>query len=311
MQEDGSLRHPPWLRKRFSIGDSLHEMKKLLSRSRLNTVCQSARCPNIGECFSSGTATFMILGDRCTRNCRFCAVEHGVPIPLDPKEPHRVAEAARRLGLTYVVVTSVTRDDLPDGGGIQFASVIRAIHGMYGRSVFLGNPWGVRVEVLTPDFSGNWEALWMVVEAGPDVYNHNLETVPRLYAVVRPEADYDRSLELLQQVKRMDSQIFTKSGLMVGLGEGFNEIVGVMKDLRFIGCDFLTIGQYLQPMRKKLPVVEFIPPERFREYETIARGMGFLSVACGPFVRSSFKADELYRTRNAGFTEEIKTGEIK
>jgi lipoic acid synthetase len=261
----------------------VRRVRELLARLELHTVCQSAHCPNACECFARGTATFLILGEACTRDCRFCAVEHGAPGPPDRGEPRRVAEAARRLGLRHMVVTSVTRDDLPDGGSGQFAATIAAIRVASDATI----------EVLTPDFQGRWECLDRVVEAGPDVFNHNVETVPRLYPRVRPQARYARSLELLRRVAERDGGILTKSGLMVGLGECYDEVIGVMGDLREVGCEALTLGQYLQPSREHLPVEEFITPETFGAYRKEAEAMGFLAVAAGPFVRSSYQAEAL------------------
>lgn len=260
------------------------EMAGFLKSMGLHTVCQSASCPNIGECFSRHTATFMILGNSCTRSCGFCGVSHEGPTPVDPDEPRRVAEASAKLGLRYVVVTSVTRDDLPDGGAHQFAETIRQLGSAIPES---------RVEVLIPDFQGAPSALKTVLEAGPFVLNHNVETVPRLYSTVRPQADYNRSLTVIETAKRFSSSIYVKSGLMVGLGEEEGEVVEVLSDLRRAGCDIVTIGQYLQPSRKNLPVVEYVPPSQFEEYERIGRGMGFRHVASGPFVRSSYHAAEI------------------
>nr|WP_240951388.1 lipoyl synthase [Caldanaerobacter subterraneus] len=256
-------------------------MEAFLKNMALNTVCQSANCPNMGECFARRTATFMIMGNICTRNCRFCAVEKGHPQPLDEEEPGRVAEAARRLGLKHVVVTSVTRDDLPDGGASHFAKTIYELKKLPG----------VTVEVLVPDFMGNEEAIRTVVEAKPDVINHNVETVPRLYSRVRPKADYIRSLNLLKKVKELDPLILTKSGIMVGLGETEEEVIEVMKDLRDIDCDMMTIGQYLRPSHKHIEVAEYVTPEQFKRYEEIGYKLGFKHVASGPLVRSSYHAD--------------------
>ncbi len=275
---------PPWIKKRAPKQKVLQEMKHLLRSLSLHTVCEEARCPNIGECFAKKTATFMILGNRCTRNCRFCAVEKGDPLSLDPSEPENVARAVNRLSLRYVVITSVTRDDLPDGGASQFVRTIKEIRRI--------NEDEIRIEILIPDFKGSLSSLKTVIAARPDVLNHNLETVPRLYGTVRPKADYSRSLELLRRSKEMNSGIYTKSGLMVGLGEKFGEVVEVMKDLREVGCDILTIGQYLRPSFKHLEVKEFVKPEKFREYEKTGRSLGFSSVAASPFVRSSYQAKE-------------------
>ncbi len=285
----GTRRFPSWLRKRIPAGGAIEEVRGLLRGLRLATVCQSARCPNLYECFALGTATFMILGEVCTRDCRFCAVKHGACSPPDPEEPERVAEAAGRLRLHHVVVTSVTRDDLPDGGAEQFRNTILALR----------ERRQPRVEVLTPDFRGDARAIERVASALPDVYNHNLETVPRLYPEVRPGADYRRSLALLQRVKAGYPRVVTKSGIMVGLGETRNEVMDVLTDLRAVGCDMLTIGQYLQPTPSHLPVQRFVPPDEFAQYERAAGEMGFLGAACGPFVRSSYHAGALYSACSA------------
>ena len=261
------------------------EMKNLISRLNLHTICESARCPNIGDCFSRKTAAFLILGDVCTRNCAFCAVKKGTPVPLDKKEPQSVFKAVQALGLRYVVITSVTRDDLDNGGTSQFAKVVKALHEHKNH---------ITVEVLIPDFCGSFKALTSVVKSEPHVINHNIETVPRLYRKVRPEAVYNRSLNLLKKVKHIDPTTITKSGLMVGLGETMNEVVDVMHDLRKAGCDLITMGQYLQPSSKHYPVLEFVTPEKFSQYKHIGMEMGFAGVASAPLVRSSFRAAELY-----------------
>lgn len=276
-------RLPPWLHKRIPASGNMEATRRLLEELKLNTVCQSALCPNLGECFARRTATFMILGNTCTRNCRFCAVQSGQPQPPDPDEPRRVALAAARLGLKHVVVTSVTRDDLPDGGAGQFAATIKSIREYLPGAV---------IEVLTPDFQGKKEALVKVLEAGPHIFNHNIETVPRLYPEVRPGASYQRSLEILKQVKEMAPGIYTKSGLMVGLGETKEEVEQVMADLRKVNCDILTIGQYLRPSPQHLEVKEYVRPEVFDYYGARGREMGFLYVAAAPFVRSSYNAAE-------------------
>ncbi len=279
-------RLPEWLRGHSPLDAATNPVREVLGDLKLNTVCLSAQCPNRGQCYGEGTATFLILGDVCTRQCRFCAVAKGEVGRVDPEEPARIATAGRRLGLRHMVITSVTRDDLADGGAEQFAAVVRRIRRELP---------GVTVEVLTPDFRGMQRAIATVVEAGPDVFNHNLETVARLYGTVRPQADYQRSLELLRRVKETDERIFTKSGIMVGLGETGAEVLGVMDDLRSSGCDFLTIGQYLQPSRVHLPVAEYIRPEVFREWEAAAYEKGFRYVAAGPLVRSSFHAGDFQR----------------
>lgn len=274
---------PPWIKKRIPAGGSQADTHRLLEELNLNTVCQSAACPNIGECFARGTATFMIMGRHCTRNCAFCAVDKGLPGPLEVDEPGRIAAAVESLGIRHAVITSVTRDDLPDGGADHFAACIKAVRSRVP---------GVIVEVLTPDFGGRVESIDRVTKARPEVFNHNLETVPRLYPVVRPGADYCRSTGLLELVKASDGSVYTKSGLMVGLGETFNEVKEVLYDLRGVGCDIVTIGQYLRPSPGHIEVAEFIRPEVFNEYRQLAEEMGFMHVAAGPFVRSSFKARE-------------------
>jgi lipoic acid synthetase len=266
---------------RFPAGERYQRIKGLLRRHRLHTVCEEARCPNIGECFNAGTATFMILGDICTRSCGFCAVTSGRPEGVDRLEPLRLARTVSLLGLDYVVITSVTRDDLADGGAGIFAACVRAIHGDSPRC---------RVEVLVPDFLGDWRALATVVKAGPFVLNHNVETVPRLYPRVRPKARYGRSLDLLAKVKELDPTMLTKSGLMVGLGESEAEVMAVMADLRAVGCDLLTIGQYLRPSEKHLPVERFYHPEEFEPFVVRGRELGFRHVEAGPLVRSSYHA---------------------
>ena len=278
-------RLPPWFKQRLADPGVMSSMHGLLDGLKLHTICQSALCPNIGKCFTAGTATFLILGDVCTRRCTFCAVKKGLPEPVDEAEPEHLLEAVQKLGLSYVVITSVTRDDLPDGGASQFARTVARLR---------ENAADIMVEVLVPDFRGSEEAIRMVVESGPQVFNHNVETVPRLYPEVRTGADYARSLELLYLVKKLDPKIATKSGLMLGLGESAEEVVEVMRDLREANCDLLTIGQYLQPSAKHHPVIRFVPPEEFAEYETIGREVGFAEVASSPLVRSSYRAAELF-----------------
>ncbi|MEJ2472853.1 MAG: lipoyl synthase [Desulfobacterales bacterium] len=276
---------PPWLTRRLPSGPEYEKIRGLMNRGRLHTVCQEAKCPNIWECFSNRTATFLILGDRCTRNCRFCAVAHNPVEPPDPAEPMRVAQSVEKLGLAYVVVTSVTRDDLPDGGAGHFAKTIREIHRRIPEAV---------IEVLIPDFKGDAEALRTVLEARPQVLNHNIETVPRLYTAVRPGAVYTRSLELLGRVRTIDASIPTKSGLMLGLGETTAEIRQTLQDLLDAECRMLTMGQYLQPSKDHLPVARFVPPAEFDQWQKTAFQMGFSEVASGPFVRSSYHAKELF-----------------
>ncbi len=278
---EATRKFPPWLTKRLPRGEELEDVRDTLRDLHLATVCQEARCPNRCECFARGTATFMILGRSCTRNCRFCAVCSGEPEEVDPEEPERVALATEKLGLRHVVVTSVTRDDLPDGGSDQFAKTIRAVH----------NRTDATVEVLTPDFNGCHEDIDRVVEAGPDVFNHNIETVPRLYPEVRPEADYRQSLHVLERVSQQGR--ITKSGLMLGLGEREDEVLDSMRDLRNAGCEALTLGQYLSPGDAHHEVVEFVSPDRFERYKEKGSAMGFAGVASGPFVRSSYNAGEM------------------
>ena len=277
---------PRWLRRGLPSGPEYEKLRRLVQNGNLHTVCQEAKCPNQFECYAKGTATFMILGDRCTRNCRFCAVQHRPAGPPDPAEPERVAAAVAQLGLRYAVITSVTRDDLADGGASIFAETLAAIQRQ--------NP-DTLVEVLIPDLQGNWQALKIILQADPHVLNHNLETVPRLYPQVRPQADYRRSLELLRQVKKNSPRKICKSGIMLGLGEMRDELRQVWRDLRDCGCDILTMGQYLQPSGEHLPVKRFVPPEEFDELQAEALACGFVGVAAGPFVRSSYQAEKLYR----------------
>jgi lipoic acid synthetase len=277
---------PSWLKKSLPKGGDYQRVKGLLSKANITTVCQEANCPNMFECFSNDTSTFMILGSQCSRNCRFCNVKSGNPTPVDLKEPLRVAKAAFDLKLKYVVVTSVTRDDLGDGGATQFAKTIKAIKSML--------PDDPKVEVLIPDFQGNYDALKIVVYANPDVVNHNIETVPSLYSKVRPEAEYQQSLDLIQNIKHINPSMTTKSGIMVGLGETFAELELTIKELFDHGCDILTIGQYLQPTRSHLDVEKYYSPDEFILLEEKAREIGFKKVAAGPFVRSSYQAKDLF-----------------
>ncbi|MGE5676845.1 MAG: lipoyl synthase [Pseudomonadota bacterium] len=278
------IRKPEWLRIDMNKGRSLDYVQNILRQFSLNTVCEEANCPNRMECFSKRTATFMILGSQCTRNCRFCNVTHAAPQPVDPEEPRKVAQAASELGLRHVVITSVTRDDLPDGGARHFAQVIKEIRALDSN---------MAVEVLIPDFRGSYMALETVIKARPDILNHNIETIPRLYSEVRPAAIYVRSLQLLARVKSTNDRIFTKSGIMLGLGETEKEVLQVMGDLRIAGCDFLTIGQYLAPSSRHYPVKEYVTPEVFDRYKEAALGMGFSFVASAPLVRSSYNAAEM------------------
>jgi len=276
---------PPWLKKRVSTGRGYHRVVRLLRECGLHTVCEEALCPNLGECFSSGTATFMILGDHCTRNCRFCAVNKGVPKPPDKNEPQKVADAVKALGLRHTVITSVTRDDLQDGGSGHFADTIRAIKHRTSET---------KVEVLIPDFQGSAEDLKTVVSAAPHVLNHNLETVPRLYPQVRPQADYHQSLRLIRRAVGINPGPAAKSGLMLGLGETREEVQQVLYNLLAVGCKLLTLGQYLSPSKDHYPVVEYVPPDTFNKWGKTALEMGFQGVASGPFVRSSFHAGEMF-----------------
>lgn len=277
------LTKPPWLKRRALTMETWQQMKSMLDGLALATICEEAECPNIGECFRQHTATFLILGRICTRNCRFCAVEHGHPMPIDAEEPQHLVEAARQLNLRHVVITSVTRDDLPDGGAAHFAACIAALHCNSSASV----------EVLLPDFQGDEAALRTVLAARPEVLGHNLEVVPRLYPKIRQQANYERSLHLLRRAKELWPAAYCKSGLMVGVGEQEQEVIQVMRDLRAVGCDLLTIGQYLRPSPAHYPVVEYITPETFDRYAETARALGFRGVMCGPFVRSSYCAREL------------------
>lgn len=277
------LRKPDWLRVKAPGTPEYAETRRIVRKHGLHTVCEEAGCPNIGECWTKRHATMMIMGNTCTRACAFCNVRTGLPMPLDPSEPGRVAEAVATLGLEHIVITSVDRDDLPDGGAVHFADVIRAIRDRAPAAT---------IEVLTPDFLRKEGAHAHVVAAAPDVFNHNLETVPRLYLTIRPGARYFHSLRLLQQVKELAPAMFTKSGIMVGLGEVRNEVLQVMDDLRTAGVDFLTIGQYLQPSRKHAPIDRFVPPEEFKALEQIAYAKGFLLVSASPLTRSSHHAGE-------------------
>jgi lipoic acid synthetase len=274
---------PEWLKKRLPTQDKWMQVEDVLEDLNLNTVCQSAECPNQGECFANNTATFMIMGRNCSRNCRFCAVTSAKPEKLDPIEPQHVAEAVKRLGLKYVVITSVTRDDLEDGGVSHFIKTVEEIKKISD---------DIKIELLTPDFKGEVDILKMLAEANFEVFNHNVETIPRLYSSVRPEADYQQSLFVLKKMKDLNDQIYTKSGIMVGLGEKKEEVIEVMHDLRDKDVDILTIGQYLQPSSMHLKVKEFITPELFAEYKNIGESLGFRSVVSEPFARSSYHAAE-------------------
>ncbi len=284
---DRVRRLPEWLRRPVPKGNANHFTEGLLKELRLETVCENAKCPNRMECYSQKTATFMILGNVCTRPCGFCAVARGRPEALELDEPSRVAEAAFRLGLKHVVITSVTRDDLPDGGGEHFYQCVVAVR----------ERTGATIEVLTPDFIRHRPGLDRVIDAVPEVFNHNMETVPRLYRKVRgPKSEYRWTLEMLRYIKERNSHIKTKSGLMLGLGETRDELLECLSDLRAYDCDFLTLGQYLQPGSKYLPVVRYVPPEEFDELGAIAKQLGFKKVASGPFVRSSYHARDMAET---------------
>jgi lipoic acid synthetase len=276
-------RFPPWLKRKLAYEGRHGEVSGLLTECGLHTVCAEAKCPNRGECFSKGSAAFLILGPVCTRNCAFCGVSTGTPSPVDVSEGERLAEAAERMGLKHVVVTSVTRDDLPDGGAAAFADVVKRLRDRVPSAM---------IEVLIPDFRGSVEALKTVLDSGPDVLNHNMETVSRLYPQIRPQADYGRSLELIRRAADSGRSV-VKSGIMVGLGETVDEVSGLMRDLRSAGCGVITVGQYLRPSARQIPVSEFVTPERFAEYERLAVDMGFAKAFCGPYVRSSYRADEL------------------
>lgn len=276
-------RLPEWLTIRLPRPDTIKEVESMMRNKNLHTVCESARCPNLPECWSKKTATFMILGDTCTRSCGFCAIKVGRGLELNQEEPTDIAKVAEDLGLQHIVVTSVARDDLPDEGATQFAKTIQALHDR--------NPHCI-VEVLTPDFKGKKWCVKIVTDAKPEIYNHNIETIERLHTVVRPQAKYGRTMELLKMVKELDPGIYTKSGIMLGLGETQEEVVKTLQDLRNVGVDAVTIGQYLRPTMNHLPVVEYIHPTVFKEYEKIGEDMGFVFVASGPFIRSSYNAAE-------------------
>lgn len=280
-----SVFRPQWLRATAPSGENYQKVKQVLAAYELHTVCESADCPNVGECFESLTATFMILGDTCTRSCQFCAVKKGETSPPDKEEPERISLAVKELGLCYVVITSVTRDDLPDGGAESFAETVLSLK---------RNIPECKVEVLIPDFQGSWEALEKVIKAGPDVLNHNVETVERLYPLVRPLANYRRSLDVLETALRYDSSIITKSGIMLGLGETTDEVFQTLTDLLEAGCKFLTIGQYLRPSDRHLPVERYYSPEEFEYWSQTSKEIGFTQVVSGPLVRSSYHASVQY-----------------
>ncbi len=277
-------RFPQWLKRPLSQVGKAESVEAVLTDASLHTVCREAKCPNMGECFSRGTATFLVMGSICSRSCSFCGVQHGIPSPLDPSEPARVCDAIEKMKLSHAVITSVTRDDIPDGGASHFAEIISLIRKRLPQ---------VTIEVLVPDFRGNTNALESVLFAGPHVFNHNIETIPRLYQSVRPQASYGQSLEILAYASRFRVDLRVKSGLMVGLGETREEIFATMSDLLAHGCTLLTIGQYLQPSKHQTPVIEFITPGQFDEYKNHALDLGFSDVAAGPFVRSSYMAERM------------------
>lgn len=283
-------RRPDWLRVRAPAGDRYRHLRSLMRDRQLHTVCEEASCPNIGECWDEGTATFLLLGEVCTRNCGFCNVKTGVPLPMDTGEPRRVAETAALMGLRHVVLTSVTRDDLPDGGAMAFAQSVMEIRRALPDCT---------VEVLIPDFAGDDSALQTVTASAPDILNHNLETVRRLYPMVRAQADYERSLDLLRRAKELIPSCLTKSGLMVGLGERWGELLATMDDLRAAGCDILTIGQYLQPSRYHLPITCYYSPGEFEQLQAEAAVRGFTGIEAGPLVRSSYHAERQVVARQA------------
>ncbi|OQX86652.1 MAG: lipoyl synthase [Candidatus Omnitrophica bacterium 4484_70.2] len=274
-----SLFKPPWLNKKINLNSKYIEFKRLLRKYNVHTVCEESRCPNISECFSKKHLTFLILGTRCTRNCLFCNIEQNKNIPLDEEEPWRVAKMVEELSLNYVIITSVTRDDLPDGGAEIFSRTIQLVKKK--------NPF-CKVEVLIPDFGGNFNSLDKVISASPDIVAHNIETSPRLYPYIRPSSDYNRSVNVLKYVKKIRKDIFTKSGMILGLGEFPQEVIDVMRNLRSVGCDFLSLGQYLAPSSKHWKVQRFIPPEEFDFYKRVGLDLGFKYVVSGPYVRSSY-----------------------
>ncbi len=297
-EEQPYLRKPPWIRVKAPSGPAFAETRRLMRDLNLHTVCEEAACPNIGECWSKKHATVMILGNICTRACAFCNIKTGMPGSVDPLEPEHVAMAAAKMGLRHIVITSVDRDDLDDGGAGQFIKVIEALRGTTPETT---------IEILTPDFRNKNNAMEPVVKAKPDVFNHNLETVPRLYPTIRPGARYYHSLKLLDKVKELDPSIFTKSGLMVGLGESKQEIFEVMDDMRSAQIDFLTIGQYLQPTKRHAPIKRYVPPEEFDDYARMARAKGFLMVSASPLTRSSYHAGEDFQKLRAAREAQLQS----
>jgi lipoic acid synthetase len=276
-------RHPDWLKVKIGGGENFAKIKFMLRSAKLHTICEEAKCPNIAECFGCGTAVFLILGDTCTRNCRYCNVRHGTPLPLNSNEPKDVAESVKKLGLKYAVITSVTRDDLKDGGASFFYEAVKEIKKLSNNC---------RVEVLIPDFKGNKEALQTVIDAKPDVINHNIEVVEKLFPEIRPQGNYKMSLELLKNIKKINKNMTTKSGFMLGLGESKEQIINTMQDLRKVSVDFLTIGQYLQPTREHFDIKKYYTPEEFNKFKKIAMDLGFAHVESGPLVRSSYHAEK-------------------
>ena len=294
------MRKPAWIKFHMHITQDYGHVRNVLSKYRLSTVCAEAKCPNRGKCYSDGTATFLILGDICTRACRYCSVRKGMPQPLDPNEPLRVALASKELGLSFVVITSVTRDDLPDGGAHHYAETVRKVKEITG----------AKVEVLIPDFKGNMELVDIVMEAQPDVMNHNVEVVPRLFRNIRPGANYQQSLDILRYVKDHYPNAVVKSGFMVGLGENKDEVFKVLKDLYYAGVDIVTIGQYLRPSKQQIPVHRYVTPEEFKEYEEYGMSIGIPVVVSGPLVRSSYKAKESYEIIMKKRGDHYETGKI-
>jgi len=276
-------RHPNWLKVKIGGGENFAKIKSMLKSAKLHTICEEAKCPNIAECFGCGTAVFLILGDTCTRNCRYCNVKHGTPLPLNPNEPKDVADSVKKLGLKYAVITSVTRDDLKDGGASVFYETVKEIKNLNNIC---------RVEVLIPDFKGDKEALQTVIDAKPDVINHNIEVVEKLFPEIRLQGNYKTSLELLKNIKKINKNMTTKSGFMLGLGENKEQIIKTMQDLRKVSVDFLTIGQYLQPTREHFEIKKYYTPEEFNEFKKIAMDLGFAHVESGPLVRSSYHAEK-------------------
>ncbi len=276
-------RHPDWLKVKIGGGENFAKIKSMLRSAKLHTICEEAKCPNIAECFGCGTAVFLVLGDTCTRNCRYCNVKHGTPLPLNPNEPKDVADSVKKLDLKYAVITSVTRDDLKDGGASVFYEVVKEIKKLNS---------SCRVEVLIPDFKGDEKALQTVIDAKPDVINHNIEVVEKLFPEIRPQGNYKTSLELLKNIKKINKNMTTKSGFMLGLGESKEQIIKTMQDLRKASVDFLTIGQYLQPTREHFDIKKYYTPEEFNEFEKIAMDLGFAHVESGPLVRSSYHAEK-------------------